>query len=64
MILPWFFHCGRRSKGLKNTDIVKRDTYMTLISSDVWNESAQPSSELPTGIKNIHTVFTYRASAN
>eukprot|EP00971_Amphidinium_carterae_P303221 6025051-Amphidinium_carterae.1 len=37
---------------------------MTLISSDVWNESAQPCSKLPTGVKNIHTVFTYRASAN
>eukprot|EP00971_Amphidinium_carterae_P096751 1915206-Amphidinium_carterae.1 len=55
-------------KGLKNADIVKRDTYnlddMTLISSDAWSESGQTSARLPTGVKNIHTVFTYRASAN
>eukprot|EP00971_Amphidinium_carterae_P231496 4594350-Amphidinium_carterae.1 len=46
-------------EGLKNSDIVKRDTYklddMTLISSDIWNESAQTCSKLPTGVKNIHT---------
>eukprot|EP00971_Amphidinium_carterae_P047187 929378-Amphidinium_carterae.1 len=57
-----------KPQGLKDTDIVKRDAYnlddMTLISSDVWNESAQSNSKLPTGVKNIHTVFTYRASAN
>eukprot|EP00971_Amphidinium_carterae_P189102 3754081-Amphidinium_carterae.1 len=45
-----------------------RDTYnvddMTLISSDVWSESGQTTTRLPTGDKNIHTVFTYRASAN
>eukprot|EP00971_Amphidinium_carterae_P027276 537391-Amphidinium_carterae.1 len=57
-----------KPKGLKNADIVKRDTYnmddMTLISSDVWNEGDQSRSKLPTGVRNIHTVFTYRASAN
>eukprot|EP00971_Amphidinium_carterae_P185163 3677179-Amphidinium_carterae.1 len=52
-------------KGLKNADIVKRDTYnlddMALISSDPWSESCQTPARLPSGVKNIHTVFTYRA---
>eukprot|EP00971_Amphidinium_carterae_P123805 2452071-Amphidinium_carterae.1 len=30
----------------------------------VWSESLQTCSKLPTGVKNIHTVFTYKASAD
>eukprot|EP00971_Amphidinium_carterae_P070140 1387792-Amphidinium_carterae.2 len=55
-------------KGVKSTDIVKRDTYnlddMVLISSEPWDSSCPKPSRLPAGVKNIHTVFTYRASAD
>eukprot|EP00971_Amphidinium_carterae_P171747 3405269-Amphidinium_carterae.1 len=55
-------------KELKNADIVKRDTYnlddMALISSDTWSASCQTPARLPSGVKNTHTVFTYRASAD
>eukprot|EP00971_Amphidinium_carterae_P110630 2191280-Amphidinium_carterae.1 len=57
-----------KPKVLKSADIVKRETYnlddMTLISSDLWSESSQTCSKLPTGVKNIHNVFTYKASAD
>eukprot|EP00971_Amphidinium_carterae_P245498 4875033-Amphidinium_carterae.1 len=55
-------------KGLKASDIVKRDTYnlddMMLISSEPWDSTCSKPSRLPTGVTNIHTVFTYRASTN
>eukprot|EP00971_Amphidinium_carterae_P031406 618569-Amphidinium_carterae.1 len=37
---------------------------MVLISSDPWDSSCTKSSRLPPGVKNIHTVLTYRASAD
>eukprot|EP00971_Amphidinium_carterae_P123856 2453228-Amphidinium_carterae.1 len=37
---------------------------MALISSDPWSESFQTPARLPSGVKSIHTVFTYRANAN
>eukprot|EP00971_Amphidinium_carterae_P134737 2670001-Amphidinium_carterae.2 len=55
-------------KGLTASDVVSRDTYnlddMTLISSEPWDSTTSKPSRLPSGIQNIHTVFTYRASAN
>eukprot|EP00971_Amphidinium_carterae_P315552 6272095-Amphidinium_carterae.1 len=55
-------------KGLKSCDVVKRDTYnlddMTLISSEPWDSRRTKPSRLPKGVTNIHTVFTYRASAD